>query len=162
MAEEVPVAHAFAGGEIDWRKWGRGWEAADLPEGTHQQWQAVMRYRTQLPDDAVVLARHGWTPQDVVAARTDWFGRFPEMLRGGVKELYRTEEEAVAWALLADETAKYHESQRRLVLGERAQFISDLAERLPAGRRWSQARVAELLGLKKQRVQAILKRKSLD
>lgn len=158
MSEEMPVAVALRGQKIDWGKWDRMWDAADLPEGTHRQWQSVMRYRTQLPDDAVVLARHGWTPQDVLAARTDWFERFPELLHGGAKG----EEEAAAWALLADETAKYHESCRRLALGERAQFISDLAERLPEGLRWSQARVAQLLGLRKQRVQAILKRKSLD
>lgn len=162
MAEEVSTAHVLGEEKLDRSNWDRMWEAADLPEGTCRQWQDVLGYRTQLPDDAVVLAHHGWTPEDVLRARANWIAAFPELGVGGSRWMVRTEEESAAWAVLANEVATYHENQRRLVLGERAQFISDLVERLPIERRWSQTKVAQLLGLTKQRVQEILKRTSLD
>ena len=88
--------------------WDAMWEAAEIADGRNEEWRNVLKYRTQLPDDAIRLAGEGWTPELVVAARDN-----PSlyMTHATAREQYPDWAEVpasyAAKLMLADETVSY-------------------------------------------------------
>lgn len=143
--------------------WDLLWERALLPDAHREQWRAVMSYRSKLPDDAEILAAYGWTPGDVLAARTDPSVYWPDMHEHWSKRLDDDPaadnddgRRRAAHLALAEETARYHDSRARLAREIRTLYMCDLAQRLPKEQRWSHEKVGLVLNLTKQRVQQIL------
>jgi len=136
--------------------WDALWSAAEIPGGRNDVWRKVMAHRTKLPDDAIRLAGEGWTPELVVAARDN-----PSlyMTHATAHEQYPDWAEVpasyAAKLMLADETAKWHESRMQLARELRWHHMRHLAER--ADPRWSHQMIGDLIGLTRQRVRAILR-----
>lgn len=144
--------------------WDLLWEKAYLPPELRDQWRAAMSYRTKLPDEAEILAGYGWTPTDVLAARTrpamywpdinkDWSVRFDDNPAADNDAGRRR----AALMALAEETARYHDSQASLAREVRTQYMLDLAQRIRKEHRWSHELIGLVLSLTKQRVQQILR-----
>lgn len=144
--------------------WDLLWDSAAVPPAERNEWREVMAYRTKLPDEAEVLAGYGWTPAEVVAARTDPTVYSPDLYKPWYERM--DADPAVdcdggrRWAalmVLAEETARYHDSRARLAREIRTQYMLDLAQRLPKEQRWAHEVIGLALSLTKQRVQQILR-----
>jgi hypothetical protein len=146
------------------------WASAVLPDTDREQWRRVMSYRTRLPEDAEILAAYGWTPADIVAARTEsslyWVDRhlsIREVLEYDRAAADRSRGDHVgpgttpALMLLAEETARYHQSCANVARAVRTQYVLDLSDRRPKEERWSYEKIGELLGLSRQRVRQIVR-----
>lgn len=128
------------------------WQQAGLPLEECSSWKAVMSYRSGAFDDAVALARHKWTPADVLRARSE-----PEIFASTSDSgTPQTEYRIARLALLAAETMRYHQHQARVASVVREQFIADLANGLGGKGHWSITRIASLVGLGPSRVSMIL------
>lgn len=131
--------------------WDVLWASADLPDQDRDAWRQVMRYRTQVPDDAVRLARLGWTPHDVLAARV---GSPDGPKVYGPCSGDAPSERMAALAALADETMRYHDFYAALANQYRGEYVQVLA-----GRRdrdgWTYDRIGWLISVSKQRARVI-------
>lgn len=136
--------------------WDAMWEVAEIADGRNEEWRNILKYRTQLPDDAIRLAGEGWTPELVVAARDN-----PSlyMTHATAREQYPDWAEVpasyAAKLMLADETAKWHESRMQLARELRWHHMRHLADQADLG--WSHQMIGDLIGLTRQRVRAILR-----
>jgi len=124
------------------------WAAAALPDTERNTWREIMAHRTDFPDDAERLSEHGWTPDQVVQARTtliaDW-----SIAMDNIKD--RIADRVV----LADETSKFHESEARSARQLRNDCILVILHVGTDDARWTHASVGALVGLTRQRVRAI-------
>jgi hypothetical protein len=124
------------------------WIAADLPDHERAAWREVLAYRTKLPNDAVTYSKAGLTPQDLKSARTDPLSYWPGHVQGDDLD----SEVLDRFALLATETARFHEAQIGIAREIRQQYMRELSAR---GR--SHESIGAPLGLSRQRVRAIVK-----
>jgi len=148
MTERLPAPVAVTGGPRP--DFDALWRAADLPDVDRDAWREVLGYRTRVPDDAVRLASHGWTPEDVVKARTEPRTYWPEL---GEPRPTHSAEAVASLAVLADETARFHDASASLARSVRADYVRVLAER----ESWPNPRIADLLEITRQRVRMILR-----
>ncbi|WP_156762016.1 hypothetical protein [Microbacterium karelineae] len=138
--------------------WDALWSDAEIPGGRNGAWRDVLAYRTKLPDDAIRLAGHGWSPELVVAARDNPNLYYDSEDLPVVDESYPDEAVPAGIAaklVLADETAKWHESRMQLARELRWKHMRRLAARTDLG--WSHQMIGDLIGLTRQRVRAILR-----
>lgn len=139
--------------------WDALWASAEIPGGRNETWREVMSYRTKLPDHAIRLASHGWTPELVAAARDNPYLYWSAEDAVGILDRLTDDTErptsTVALLVLADETAKWHESRMRLARDLRWMHIRRLAASDEG--RWSHERIGTLIGLTRQRIRAIVR-----
>lgn len=125
------------------------WAGAKVPDDERHQWRQIMSYGGQGPHviDAVErLARQGWSPEKVVAARTDPGVYAPHFgTSSGYEKLDAPT--TVALAVLALETARYHKHLARVASGECGEFALRLRSEEPLGFGWSLQRIGRALGL---------------
>lgn len=129
--------------------WDAIWETVEIPGGRAGEWREVLAYRTKLPDDAIRLAGHGWTPEQVVSARDAPLAYFGDD---------NTSSTTAALIVLADETAKWHESRMQVARELRWLHVRRLAAQEEP--KWSHQQIGDLVGLSRQRVREIIRSKS--
>lgn len=136
------------------------WAAADFP--AKQEWADLYMElfsgagkQTYLKR-AARLSDYGWEPEDLerVCSNPRELAKLPKVdsLLPDADSVVKMEKEAEALAALVHEASMYYGNGSAMALDRRTHYVARLS-----GLGWNQTQLASLVGVSKQRVQALLK-----